>query len=182
MKYLVKCIFSVALIAALTVLPGTVHAASMVKIGVIDLQKALNATTEGITAKKNLKSKHSEKQEELDVMQEELKAMEEKLRSPVLSEEALSNLKEEYRAKKKEIIEFLNASKQEEEKENQALSGRILKGLVEIARKIARDESYTVMFEKNSGGVIYAMDSMDLTGRVVKIYNENYQNSGGNIR
>ncbi len=179
MKYFAGSVLSVVLVSALAMLPATVQAASIVKIGIVDLQKALNATTEGMAAKKSLKTRHSAKQDKLDSMQEELKAMEDKLKSPVLSKEALSDLQEKYRAKKQEIIEFLTVSKQEEEKENQALSGRILKGLVEIARKIGQDEGYTVMLEKNSGGIIYAIDSLDLTERVVKIYNEDHQGSGG---
>jgi len=164
----------------LLVMPGIVSAASIVKIGVIDLQKALNATSEGMAAKASLKQKHEVKQGKLDKMQSELETMEEKLKSPVLSEDAVKELKESYRGKKKEIIDFLSASKREEERENQALSSRILSGLVKIAREIGEKEGYTVILEKSSSGVIFSLETLDLTERVVKIYNENYQAGGAN--
>ncbi|MFV1956368.1 MAG: OmpH family outer membrane protein [bacterium] len=164
----------------LLVMPGMVSAASIVKIGVIDLQKALNATSEGMAAKASLKQKHEVKQGKLDKMQSELETMEEKLKSPVLSEDAVKELKESYRGKKKEIIDFLSASKRQEERENQALSSRILSGLVKIAREIGEKEGYTVILEKSSSGVIFSLQTLDLTERVVKIYNENYQAGGAN--
>ena len=154
-----------------------VGAATIVKIGVMDLQKALNATTDGMAAKETLKRRHEGKQGQIDAMKAELDAMEEKLKSPVLSEEAQAELKEKYLRKRGEIVEFVALAKEEEEKENQQLSGRILEGLVEIAREIARAEGYTVILERSSAGVIFAEDTLDLTDRVVKQYNQ--KNPGG---
>ncbi|TNF47298.1 OmpH family outer membrane protein, partial [bacterium] len=111
----------------------------------------------------------------IDAKKAELDSLEEKLKSPVLSEDAQAELKQEYVRKRTEILEFVNIAKQEEEKENQALSGRILNGLVEIAREIAVQEDFTIIMEKSSGGVIYALDTLDLTERIVKIYNERSQ-------
>lgn len=159
-------------------MPGSVPAASILKIGVIDLQKALNATTEGIDAKASLERKHKVKQGVLDEMLAELAGMEEKLKSPVLSEDAMKELKKSYSEKNREIKEFLSKSKREEERENQALSGRILGGLVKIAVGIGKDEGYTLILEKSSSGVIFSLQTLDLTERVVKIYNENYQAGG----
>jgi len=156
-------------------IPGQVGAAAIVKIGIVDLQSALNATTEGMAAKESLRQRHLGRQEEIDAKKAELDSLEEKLKSPVLSEDAQAELKQEYVKKRGEIIEYVNIAKQEEEKENQALSGRILNGLVEIAREIAAQEDYTIIMEKSSGGVIYSLEALDLTERVVKIYNEQSQ-------
>jgi hypothetical protein len=61
-------------------------------------------------------------------MQAELVSMEEKLKSPVLSEDAQAELKQKFREMQGELIEFVGRAKEAEEKENQALSGRILEG------------------------------------------------------
>jgi Skp family chaperone for outer membrane proteins len=156
-------------------IPGQVGAAAIVKIGIVDLQTALNETTEGMAAKESLRQRHLGRQEEIDAKKAELDSLEEKLKSPVLSEDAQAELKQEYVKKRGEIIEYVNIAKQEEEKENQALSGRILNGLVEIAREIAAQEDYTIIMEKSSGGVIYSLEALDLTERIVKIYTEKSQ-------
>jgi outer membrane protein len=158
---------------------GSVMAASMLKIAVVDLQGALNATSEGLAAKETLRKKHMAKQEQIDKMKTEIDSMEEKSQSPVLSEEAQADLKEEIRRKKAQLIEFLRLAKEEENRENQEASSRILDGLIEIAREIAEAENYSIVLEKSGSGVVYYLADMDLTDRVVKIYNERYQAGAG---
>lgn len=149
-------------------------AADMVKIGVLDLQKALNATSEGLAAKERLRKKHEAKQEQVDAKKKELDLLEEKLKSPVLSEEAKDELEKEYMRKRSELIEFVQLAKEEEEKENQQRSAQILEGLVEIAREIAHRDKYTIILEKTRGGVVFSEAEMDLTEEVIKIYNERF--------
>ena len=151
------------------------QAATMVKIGVVDLQGALNATTEGLAAKESLKRKHTAKQEEVDRMKADLDLMEEKIKSPVISETAQAELKEKYKVKRADLIEFVTLAKEEEERENQLLSTRILEGLVKIALEIAATDGYTLILEKNGSGVVFYDDTMEITEQVVKIYNERYQ-------
>ena len=165
---------------SLALFAGTGMAASMLKVAIVDLQGALNATSEGLAAKETLRKKHMAKQEQIDKMKAEVDSMEEKSLSPVLSAEAQADLKEEIRRKKAQLLEFLRQAKEEESRENQEASSRILEGLVEIAQEIAKAENYSLVFERSGSGVIYFEDSMDLTDRVVKIYNERYQAGAGN--
>lgn len=168
-------LITVAVILSLTISGGVCSAADMVKVGVLDLQKALNATTEGLAAKENLRKKHEAKQKQVDAKKEELDSLEERIKSPVLSEEAKGQLEQEYMRKRSELIEFVQAAKEEEEKENQQLSAQILEGLVGIAREIAEKEKYTLILEKTGGGVVYFQPDMDLTEEIVKLYNERFQ-------
>jgi len=154
---------------------GSSGAAVMTKVGVLDLQKALNATSEGIAAKERLLEKHKGKQKQVDAMKGELDILEEKIKSPVVSKEALAELKEEYSKKRTELLQFMAAAKEEEERENQELSARIIQGLVEIAREIAQKEDFTLILEKSASAVLYFKEDMDLTDRIIKIYNERFQ-------
>jgi outer membrane protein len=155
------------------------HAASMVKIGVLDLQKALNATSEGLVAKESLRKKHEVKQKQVDARKGELDSLEEKIKSPVLSEEAKAELEKEYRRKRADLIDFVTKAKEEEERENQQLSARILEGLVVIAQEIAEKEKFTLILEKSGSGIIFSEPDMDLTERLVKIYNQRFQGEQG---
>lgn len=154
---------------------GSGMAASLLKVAVVDLQGALNATSEGLAAKETLRKKHMVKQEQVDKMRAELDTMGEKIKSPVISEEAQTELKEKYRVKQSQLIEYVTKAKEEEDRENQQLSARILEGLIKIAREIGKNESYSIVLEKSGSGVVYFEESMDITDRVVKIYNERYQ-------
>ena len=164
---------------SLVLFAGTGLAATMFKVAVVDLQGALNSTSEGLAAKETLKKKHLAKQEQVDKMKAELDSMEEKIKSPVLSEEAQTELKDKYRRNKAQLIEYVTLAKEEEERENQQLSTRILEGLVKIAREIAQAEKFTIVFEKSGSGVVYFEENMDITDGVVKLYNERYQAGEG---
>lgn len=161
---------------ALTAAPAM--SATIVKIGVVDLQRALNATTEGVAAKESLRDKHKMKQDRINELTEELKKLEEKLQSPVISEEKLAQLKEEHRQKKLAILDYARTAKEEEDKENTMMSNRILKGLMDIVQEIAGSEGFTVVLEKNAG-VVYFEETLDLTERAVKIYNQRSQSGEG---
>ena len=164
-----------AVVLSVLMWTGAPQAASMTKVGVVDLQKALNATSEGLAAKERLKKKHEAKQEQVDAMKAELDSLEEKIKSPVLSQEAQAEFKDRYNRKKAELLNFVSAAKDEEERENQQLSAKILDGLVEITREIAGKEKFTIILEKSGSGVIYFEDGMDLTERIIRIYNERFQ-------
>ncbi|MCJ7501334.1 OmpH family outer membrane protein [bacterium] len=164
---------------SLTLSTGNIMAASMLKVAVVDLQGALNSTSEGLAAKETLRKKHLAKQEQVDKMKAELDTMEEKIKSPVLSQEAQTELKENYRRTKAQLIEYVTLAKEEEERENQQLSARILEGLIKIAREIAQADNFTIVFEKSGSGVVYFEDNMDITDRVVKLYNERYMAGEG---
>jgi outer membrane protein len=164
---------------SLVLFAGSGLAATMLKIAVVDLQGALNATSEGLAAKETLRKKHIVKQERVDKMKAELDTMEEKIKSPVLSEEAQAELKDKYRQKKAQFIQYVTLAKEEEDRENQQLSARILEGLIKIAQEIAVTDNYSIILEKSGSGVVYFDDTMDITDRVVKIYNERYQAGEG---
>lgn len=159
--------------------PAQVGAASLVKIGVVDLQKALNATTEGMTAKESLRKRHQAKQEKVDAMKTELDSMGEKLKSPVLSESAQADLKEAYMKKKAELIDFVARAKANEGKENREMSSGILEGLVGITKEVAAKRGFSLVIEESRGGIVYSSkDIVDLTESIVKIYNERMPGMG----
>ncbi len=164
---------------SLALFTGSGLAATMLKVAVVDLQGALNATSEGVAAKEILRKKHVVKLEQIDKMKAELYTMEEKIKSPVISEEAQAELAEKYGQKKSQLIEYMALAKEEEARENQQLSSRILEGLIKIAQEIAKTDNYSIILEKSGSGVVYFEDSMNITDRVVKIYNERYQAGEG---
>jgi outer membrane protein len=86
---------------ALTVLAGSANTAdAQVKIGVVDLQRAINETEDGRQAKRRLKKLFDERQKSLDAKQTSLKAQKESLerQQDVLSEDALRKKVEKYQA------------------------------------------------------------------------------------
>lgn len=150
-------------------------AATLVKVAVVDMQKAINSTAEGMAAKEAIRQKFQQRSEQLESMKAELAAMESKILSPVVSEEALADLKERYSVRKGELEEFYKRAQLEMRQEEQAVVERIYQGLESVVKEIGAREGYTVILEKGTAGVLYQQEGVELTDQVVRLYNEKAQ-------
>jgi outer membrane protein len=157
--------------ASLALAPAASPAADL-KVGVVDLQKALNASDEGTRVKEVLKEKYQVKQDQIEARKKELKDIEDKLKSSVIKPEAKAVLQQDRDKKREELREYAAKAQYEFEKDNQSASQKIMDGLIDISRKIAKDEGYTLMLEKSASGLVFYLDALDLTERVMKIYDE----------
>ncbi len=149
------------------------------KIAVVDLQRALNETNDGRSAKNRLKRLFERRQRSLDEAQEKLKKMKEDIekQQKVLSREALEQRMEEYQ---KAFIElqsvYVEYQRELAEKESQ-LTKVILERMTEILRRMGQSEGYTMIVERNEGGVVWVPSNLDLTDAVIQTYNT--ENRGG---
>ena len=86
------------LIASVFLFGTSAAFAEDVKVGYVDMQRALNETEDGRKAKAQLKKVFEERQKTLDKQQNDLKAMKESLEKQrdVLSREVLAKKFEEY--------------------------------------------------------------------------------------
>lgn len=143
------------------------------KIGVVDLQRAMNETEEGRRAKSRLKTLFDRHQKKLDDAQEELKQMGEQLEQQknVLSEAVLRERYAVYQQKLAELQQTYYESQQELAAKEAEYTQKILEQMQAILRRIGQAEGFTLIVEVNEGGVIFAPNHLDLTDRVIQRYN-----------
>ncbi|MFK7991511.1 MAG: OmpH family outer membrane protein [Sandaracinaceae bacterium] len=165
---------AVTLVAALllaTVAPRLYAQAN--RIAVVDLQRALNETEDGRRAKARLKRLFNTRQQALDKRQNELKALKEDIerQKNVLSREALQKRVEAYQ---KAFIElqstYVEYQRELAQKEAQ-LTREIIAQMEEILRRLGQTEGYTLIVERNEGGVVWVPSNLDLTDMVIQRYN-----------
>ncbi len=143
------------------------------RIAVVDLQRALNETEDGRRAKARLKRLFKRRQVALDKRQEELKALKEDIerQKNVLSREALQKRVEEYQ---KAFIElqstYVEYQRELAQKEAQ-LTREIIARMERILRRIGQSEGYTLIVERNEGGVVWVPSNLDVTDLVIQRYN-----------
>ena len=143
-----------------------------IKIGYVDLRKALQETSTGKKAQKDLKKEYDAKKEDLEKKEKDLKTMNDDLdkKKMVLSDEVKSKKQIELQqemAKFQQQVQQTQASLQKKERD---LTQPILEKLQEILDKKAKSESYTMIFEKSEQSVLWARKDLDLTDEVVKAY------------
>jgi outer membrane protein len=152
-----------------------------VKIGVVDLQRAMNETEDGRQAKRRLKVLFDKRQKELDALQEDLKKMGEQLEQQknVLSENVLRERYAQYQQKLAELQQLYMESQRELAAKEAEFTQQILERMQAILRRIGQTEGFTLIVEANEGGVVFAPTHLDLTDRVIQRYNSENPGRGG---
>jgi outer membrane protein len=168
--------FSIAAFAALFVFTGATraHAADEIKIGVVDMQKALQSVDSGKKAKAQLESEFNTRKKDLDAEKASLEkaGQEFKKQSLVMSDEARAKKQGELQARYMKLQENFSRSQQEIQQKEQELTGPILNRLRTIIGEIAKQKGFTVVLEKNENTVLYSQDRDDITQEVVTTFNK----------
>lgn len=167
---------SVTLLVALLASSVTPRLYAQVRIAVVDLQRAMNETEDGRQAKRRLEGIFRNRQAQLDRAQEELKRMKTEIeqQQEVLSQEALRTRVEAYQ---KALIELQSqyVEYQQELAEREAeLTKRILDRMQDILRRMGQAQGYTLIIERNEGGVVWVPSNLDLTDSVIQQYNSEF--------
>lgn len=147
--------------------------AADIKIGYVDLQRALNESEAGKKAKgdfkrqvDSLESQLKGKKEELDRLKDELER-----KSVVMRDEERRKLEDEFQRKRLDLKRKFEDSQGELQKKDNELTGVIIRELQEVIRQIGDRDRYTLILELSSSPVLYNDKSADLTDEVLTAYN-----------
>ena len=162
------------LAAALLLALSTPALAEDVKLGFVDLQRALNEVDEGATAKKALKKEFDEKQKTLDAKQNELKTLKDELDSrgtmmkPEVKQEKLNDLQKRLL----ETQQLYFQLQQELSKREGEATAEIFKKMGVILQTMGEQQGFSMIVEKSA--VVYAKPSLDVTNELIRRYNDAY--------
>ncbi len=151
--------------------------ASNFKIAIVDMQKALNMCEAGKVAKARLQKKFEKMKKDLDARQKELEKLKQELekQSLMLSLDAKRDKEREYKRKLRDFQDLYQDYKQEMTRAEYEAIQPILRDLKRIAEEIRKKEGYLVVFEKNSAGIICYEHGIDITDKVIKLYNAEWK-------
>jgi outer membrane protein len=163
----------------LAVSPVLAAEASM-KIGLVDLFKAVNESQQGKKAKTELESIIKGKQEALEEKGKAIEKLKGELdkQAGVLSADAKKSKEDEMERLTREYQRTVADSQSEVRKKEGELTGRIVKDLREVVAVIAQEEKYTLVLENAEGLILFADKGLDITDRVIKKFDEPKQKSG----
>ncbi len=144
------------------------------KIGYIDLNKALNESVAGKKAVGSLENMVKAKQFLIAEKGEKIKKIEEELakQSSILTEDAIKERKEEREKLLRDYQRMVKDSQEEVQKKQATYMDSIIKELKKIVFQIGKEEGYSLILEKAESGVMFHSDEIDLTGTLIKRFNE----------
>jgi outer membrane protein len=163
-------------LAALLTLSVSAQAA---KVAVVDTQRAIMETEDGLRAQATLKKLFDNRQRELDKKQVDLQKERADIEKQqgVLSKTALQKRIEKWQ---REMIQlqtvFVEYNKELQKKQNE-LTKPIFSKAMNIIRRLATQEGYDVVLDKQA--VPYVRSDLDLTDKVITLYNSGGGGDGG---
>jgi len=155
------------------VLAGSSALAEELKLGYVDLQRALSETEDGRKAKANLKKIFDQKQKELDEQQEDLKKAVEDLdkKRTLLPADKVREKEAELQSRMQKVQQTYLRHQQDLQAKEQEATSKIFERMNKILGKIALAENFTMILDKTQGGIVFAKPSLDLTNDLIRRYN-----------
>ena len=158
------------LAVTLVLAAATPAAAQNLKVGIVDLQRALNESSAGKKAKEQFKVEFDRMQDSLKREKDQLDRVKDELdkKSVVLKEDQRKTMAEDFERKRLSLRRKLEDSDAELRKKDQELTGSILKDLAVVIQEIGARDGYTLILENSSSAVLYGSKSIDLTDEVIR--------------
>jgi outer membrane protein len=143
------------------------------KIGVVDMQKAIQSSADGKKAKAELETAFNKKKKELDDQGAALKKEQEDFqkKQAALSDTAKREKGSKLQEKMMKYQELLQKSNVEIQKKEQEMSEPIIRKIREKVSEIAKKKNLSIVLEKNDNIVIYSEDKNDITSDVISAIN-----------
>jgi outer membrane protein len=149
-------------------------AAASDKMAYVEVQRVLESSEPGKVALGQLTKRFEDMRAELDQERAELEKMREELQkqSLVLSQDAQQDMEADLRRKVQEFQEMFQAYQARMQQEEQALSEPIIDLLFDVINEYGDENDYTMIFDAQGSGIIYADEALNITDILIEKVNE----------
>lgn len=157
------------LMALICGLSGVVQAET--KVGLVDMQKAIQTSSAGKKAKAELETELEKKKKEIKKKEDDLKKMGEDLerKKAVLSEEVFGKKQAEFQDEMMKYRDNATKTQMELQKKERDLTVPIVDKMKKVIAKISKDKGLTLVLE-NSPMVLFSEPALDITDDVIKAF------------
>jgi outer membrane protein len=160
-----------SLVIALMAVALPASAQSM-RVGVVDTQRAVMETEDGLRMQATLKKLFDSRQRELDKKQEDLQKEKDDLdkQRDVLSKAAFAKRADKWQREMVQLQTVFVEYNKELQKKQGELTQPIFQKAMNIIRRLATQEGFDVVVDKQA--VPYSRSDLDVTDRVITLYNQ----------
>ncbi len=164
-------LFSLTVVFLLLAQPAPSSARDL-RVGVVDIQKAVSGTKEWKKEFLSFKTNFNKEKKLIAKKEEQLKRMIENLNKQgmVLNPELKKKKEEEVLKKKRDFERYVQDRNEELAKKEKEITSRILRKMAGVISKLGKEKNFTMILEKKVG--LYFDNSVDLTPLVTQAYNK----------
>ena len=154
----------------------SLSAFSVVKVGLVNIQKIMGTIGEGKSVNTTLEKSFKAKQKELKSEEQAIMKLQEKFKKQdaVLTDSAKVKKSTEIAQKMEAARRKAQQFEQEIRKQEAELKKPLLEKLKPVIDEISKTEKVDLTFEITSSPVVYAANKVDLTDKVIKAYDKKY--------
>jgi len=165
-------ILAATLVAA--TVPLWAQSATALKIGVFDANRVSEETDEGKKIAAKLQAFGEKKKAELAAKEKEINDLRAQLDSQnlSLSPERLQQMQKDVQRKGLELQQAQEAARSEFQIEVSEAQNKFQDQLIRVINQFGRDEGFTLVLERSTGGVAFASESIDVTTAIVDMFNK----------
>lgn len=140
------------------------------KAGVVDMQKAIQSTSSGKKAKKELEGEFDKKKKEIKKKEDDIKKRVEEFdkKKMVLSDKIREEQQIEIQQDMRKFQEEVGKSQMMMQQKERELTKPILEKIQKIIGDVAKEKDLSIVFEKSEQSVMWAKGDMDITAEVIK--------------
>ena len=172
MNSTLRLVLATLFVGTLVLAPSTeARAQSSMKVAVVDVQRAVMQTEDGLRAQAMLKKLFDSRQQELNRKQTELGKQKEEIekQQKVLSKEAYAKRAEDWQKQMMELQQIFVEYNKELEKKQKELTDPVFEKVMAIVKRLAARDGYDLIVDKQT--VAYIRSDLDLTDQLIQLYN-----------
>jgi outer membrane protein len=147
--------------------------ADTLKVGYVDLQRALNESDAGASAKARFKVQVDRLQVDLKKKKDALDALKGQLekKASVMKPDEARALEKDYQKKLRDFELAYKDSQGELQQKDNELTIELLKELQAVIEEYGKENAYSIILEQSSSSVLYGAADLDLTDPIIARYN-----------
>lgn len=155
----------------------SIPALAEMKIGVVNMQAALEKSEAGKAALAKMKVEFDAAQTKVNAMQNELKQLQQSIenQSSLLTPEAKQEKIDDFQRKRKDLERFAKDSGEEMKKRERQYVNEIANELQKTLVAMGKEQAFDIILETQESGVLYFNDKRDLTNALVERYNKEWK-------
>jgi outer membrane protein len=163
-------------------LPAGAQQSPQMRVAVVDTQRAVMETEDGLRMQATLKKLFDSRQRELDKKQEDLQKEREDIdkQKDVLSKAALAKRFDKWQREMVQLQTVFVEYNKELQKKQGEITQPIFQKAMGIIRRMATQDGYDVVIDKQA--VPYVRSDLDLTDRVITMFNQGATGDAGDAK
>ncbi|HEU4341039.1 MAG TPA: OmpH family outer membrane protein [Candidatus Binatia bacterium] len=156
---------------SLALLPISTSAQEKVKVGFIDIQRAISESQAGKRAKERFQAQVKKAEAELLKEKQELERLKSDLdkKGPLLRDDERRNLEADLQRRYVNYQRSMTDYQQDLRQREGEMTGDILKELEKIVSEVGKAEKFTLILERSQ--ILYSDQGIDITNKVIEAYN-----------